>query len=183
MVKKVKEALVGKELRQTVRWGKPVEELTKEELENFPRLLGWRKVENFKTEYVELRCADGQLSRMDIPRAALVEVDGNLLSIYNPGIRELNESEKKVWDEWMEIENSDEYQKQLEYDCLTDGSSTYWKKKHFFENKGYLYLMQGSQKGLRRVQGKPEAEGKILLYDENIRGELFLQYEMRDAAV
>jgi len=62
---------------------------------------------------------------------------GNHLHVYNPALRIYNETELKVLEEWEGMRDL-----QAEYvDAISDGSTEFWRKKHFFESKGCKHLM------------------------------------------
>jgi len=74
-------------------------------------------------------------------------------------------------EEWNKITSTKEYQTQATNDALTDGSSTYWQEKAFFENSGYAYLM-----GFEEQRGKIYNFNMKKVRDNTIKGEKILQY-------
>lgn len=99
----------------------------------------WRTVVSAQTNGVWLK-GEGGKRFFEYPKANCIEYDGNTLKIFETGWRELTEEEKAVMAEWREIANTEDYKKRAEIDILTDGSSTYWQEKGFYERKGMLYL-------------------------------------------
>ena len=93
--------------------------------------------------------------------AARMVYTGTELLIYSSGFRVYNEQEKAVLAEWESIRDP----KAEWLDAMTDGSTEYWRKKCFFEEKGCGHLMAINYKGLVR--------------EETLRGELSLKYEIR----
>ena len=115
-------------------------------------------------------------SELRIPRAALVEYTGDFLVTFYPGVREPNPAEQRVLDEWEKIRTSPEFQQQLETDCLTDGSTCYWREKWFYEQAGYPYLFgMEEQRGCKRITSSKD-RGKI--QDKNIRGDVEMVYRL-----
>lgn len=95
----------------------------------------WRTVEKAQSNGVKLSG-----SWLDYPRANNSEFDGRILKIYETGWRALTAEEKAVLAEWEEIASDEEFKKRAEIDALTDGSSTYWQEREFYERKNMLYL-------------------------------------------
>lgn len=163
-------------LEMLVRLGEPSTD------ENTPeRLKGIRKVVGANTVAVKLLTADGSReSELRIERASLTEYDGETLSTFYPGRREMTPEEKKVMLEWKAVEDDPEYQERLKWDCLTDGSSCWWKKKSFFEKAGMTYLL-----GYEKVRGMKldsrayyEGEEKCVV-DDSVKGPLMMKYKVR----
>lgn len=157
------------EALMTIRCGEQVEQ---DKLP--PRLQGWRKIVDSNTQGIFFLNADGQKSGLHIKKANLCEWNGETLTIYYAGARELNADEQRVFDEWKAIESTLEYQRQSEIDMLTDGSTTYYQQKRFFESKGYAYLL-----GFEYQKGKKYNWNTKKVIDETIKGNIEMQYTLR----
>ena len=100
-----------------IRCGEPATEI------DFPeRLKGERQIINSNSVGITFKNADGTPSELYIKNAALTEFTGNELTIYSPGYRETTPQEQAVLDDWQKIADSEEYQRQMDIDCLSDGS-------------------------------------------------------------
>lgn len=141
------------------------------------RLQGWRKVIGSNSVAILLQTADGRTSHLEIKKASLCEYDGETLTVYLPGYREPTADEQKVLDDWKAITDQEDYKQRAEYDALTDGSSTYWQEKHFFESRGYGYL-----RGFDEERGLRKDLTTGLIRDCKIKGQIELQYKVRRAA-
>lgn len=117
------------------RYGKPAEErvicpVVKVETKSFKLLRGEKS------------------SWLYMPYASLVYYDGEFLKVYAAGLRDLTPVEKKVMDGWAKISSTDEYKEAALRDAYSDGSSTYYKEKWYFEQSPcpYLFDDNGSKK-------------------------------------
>lgn len=137
----------------------------------------YRTVCKVQTNSVQLLASDGKKSWLDIPNASQIEYDGQMLKIYKAGVRGPNESEQKLLDEWKKITDTEAYKKQAEIDIMTDGSTTFWQEKTFFEKNGMPWLFIDEAKGLKRVQSLDD--GTIQIRDNSLRGELLFEYEVK----
>jgi hypothetical protein len=122
------------------------------------------------TESVKIKRGSDE-SYLDIPYASLVEYTGDMLKVYSIGKRPLNEQEKQVLNAWKKIENTSDFQKRSEIDALTDGSSTYWQQKGFFEKSPCPYLFTDTRS--LRYDKKSN-----MVYDSKIKGECILIYRV-----
>lgn len=144
------------------------------------RLTGIRKVSKVQTNgFYLMNDKTQRASWFDFPKASLMNYTDNSLTIYMAGYRSPNEHEKAILSEWENIASSQEYKKQSEIDLLTDGSSTYWKKKSFFENRNALYLMGlDSQRGLKLDFNKLNSGDSDFIRDESIKGDIAFIYRV-----
>jgi len=141
---------------------------------NIPELQrGKRRVINSNTVSITMLTNNGKESSLPLPFASLVEYDENKLTIYAPGLRELNEEEAKAMEEWKTITATKEYQKQAQTDAYTDGSSTYYQERAFFSNRGLLYLM-----GCHSENGLHYESRENKVRDKAVKGEIQLQYNI-----
>ena len=146
---------------------------------DFPeRLKGVREVGKVNTVGCQLINSSGEESSLNIPRANLVDYSDDELIIYIPGHRELNDKEKEILDAWNVIASKDDYMQRANYDALTDGTSTYWQQKHFFEDRNALYLMQDDGSGKRIDYNKTNEGDPKYLVDPAVRGERILVYKV-----
>lgn len=144
-----------------------------------PRLQGRRKIVDSNTVAIFFLNADGKKSELQIPKASLVEYTDEMLTIYFPGYRKPNAKEQKILDEWNAITETKQYQNQLEIDCLSDGSSTYYQKRAFFNARNANYLMGfDEERGLRLDVNKRNAGHEDIIRDASIRGMIAMQYKL-----
>ena len=150
---------LGAEVNLKYRYGKPVDE---------KRVVGkvqsnsmaFFKGENNKT-----------LSWLDWPKATLLEFDGKVAKIYEPGFRDLNKQEQ-------EVVNNEPRDKEQEYvDAISDGSTMYWRRKHYYKDSGFNYLFQGKEQGKRLTY----QQSKKVIQDDSVKGNLVLVYEFGDS--
>lgn len=153
------------EFRMVYRFGKDIPELWQ----------GWRKGIRSNSTGIYIRNNLGKESMLAIKSAKLVEYDGEKLTLYGAGLRDLTEQERRIMDEWHKISEKKEFRERVEYDALTDGSSTYWQEKYFFEKHDALYLMGQEQRGCMYDYNT----GKIR--DNKVKGDIELRYEVRKA--
>lgn len=147
-------------------------------LEGLPeRLQGWRKLVDCNSVAVFFLNKDGKKSELRIGKASLVEYDGETLTVYNAGYRDLNADEQRVLDEWAKIAGTDEYKERAHIDAQTDGSSTYYQKLRFFKNAGYEYLM-----GLEEQRGMKFDWNTGKVRDDKVKGSVCMRYELRKVA-
>jgi hypothetical protein len=158
------------ELKRIANTGKYQAKMIYRYGEDIPeRLQGWRKIIGSNTVAIFLLTSDNKKSELDIKRASLVEYTGSLLHICDPGERELNDSERKLMNDFETVVNTKEYQLQVERDLLTDGSSSYWERKSFF--KGHEYML-----GHEFVLGKKYNRNTKKMIDMSVKGKLIIQY-------
>lgn len=111
-------------------------------------------------------------SFLDFPKASLLEYDGEMVRIYAPGRRPLTAREQAVLDN--RPSRRPEYRAQVEQDCLTDGSTMYWKDREYWktlEGGAFLYLNE-------RQGGKRMDWNDNVIIDEAIKGDLILVYKV-----
>lgn len=143
--------------------------------ENFQKI---RKVVRAVSNDLHLENMDGNgVSRLTIPRASLVEYTDNSLTIYAPGYREPTEQEKAILARWDEITSTDKYKEQAMADIYSDGSTTYYQEKYFFQKNNAEYLTGfNEQRGMqldfnRRSDGDPK-----FIRDATVKGQPILKY-------
>ena len=141
------------------------------------RLQGWRKLIASNSVSIFFQNADGNVSELQVKKASLVEYDGETLTIYYAGYRDLTADEQHVMDAWSKIASTDEYKERAHYDALTDGSSTYYQKLWFFRDAGYEYLM-----GLEEQRGMKYDFNTGKVRDDKVKGPICMRYEIRKVA-
>lgn len=98
-----------------------------------------REVISIQSNGVWLKGEKGR-SFFEIPKAKCSSFDGETLKIYETGWRALTDEEKSVMEEWKKVADTEEFKRRAEVDILTDGSSTYWQEKAFYEDRGMAHL-------------------------------------------
>ena len=128
------------------------------------RLQGIRKISKVRTAAVVLVNQNGSESELRFDSAKLVDYDGESLTIYSPGKRELTDEEKSVLAEWKKI--------QEEYEQKNPYSDTYWRKKAYFSKSSCPWL-----EGFGMVRGKMyQNDGYVL--DNAVKGDAILKYKV-----
>ena len=135
------------------------------------RLKGVRPIVDSNSVAIFFRNADGKKSELQIKNATLCEYTEKGITIFAPGERPLNEAEQRVMDAWEAISNSEKYQKQREYDLLTDCSTTYWMRESFFTERNMKHLL-----GYDFVKGMKLNWSTGNVIDKSIRGEKIMEY-------
>lgn len=152
------------------------------------RLKGIREITKVKSNAICLSTVmkDGTVrdSQLDLPRANLIDYDGETLSIYKSGKRVPNTVEQQALDDWEKETQTAEYKRDAEMDCYTDTYLTFYSKQTFFYKRGLSYLCgfereKGMKLDINHHPSKPE-DPKYLIDDENVRGELFFKYKIHD---
>jgi len=136
-----------------------------------PRCRGIRKV--IKTNSVEmtLETTDGQKSYLRYPAAGLMEYDGEMLTIYQAGERELTDEEKRIEDEFRRMQS--EYYEKNPY------GNFYWHSVEYYKNSKAPWL-SGSKpvKGKCRTYNNIHENGYGMIRDNRVRGEAILKYRI-----
>ena len=127
------------------------------------RLLGKRRIVHVGAKKIVLLNADGVTSDLDIRSAKMFECDGEILTIYHPSIRHINDDEQAALDEWMQFQN--EYMRNNPY------GDPFWKKKLFFKDSKCPWMA-----GLETVCGRYFTNGMVM--DWHIPGEVALKYRI-----
>ena len=141
------------------------------------RLKNWRKIVASNSVSIFFQMDDGNVSELRLPRASLVEYDGEKLTVYYAGFRDLTVEEQRVIDGWKEKSITPEFKARAEMDALTDGSSTYWEEVVYFNKSGYEYLM-----GMKEQRGMKYDYNRRQVRDAKIKGSMCMQYEIRRIA-
>ena len=138
----------------------------------------WRKVKKVQTNAISLETPNksGE-SWIWLDYASLMDYDGKTLTIYNPGYRKPTAEEQRILNEWETVTETEEYQKALDRDCLTDGSSCYWRKRAFFEKNNAIYLCGWEEQRGMKMCFNSDHHGEIM--DKKVRGTISLKYEVQ----
>lgn len=146
-----------------------------EPIETWPeRLKGWRKLVDSNSTSISFLNKDGRKSPLMINRATQVEYDGEHITVYGTGLRDMTPEEERVMKEWEAITQTQKYKDDSWYDMMTDCSTTYYQKKHFFQDRDMLYLA-----GWEYVRGMQYDHKTGKVFDERVHGDVILQYELR----
>lgn len=139
------------------------------------RLRGKRPVVGANTVVIFFQNADGKKCELRIERASLMDYDDDSITVYRPGLRIPTTEEKSVLEGWKKIEETKEFQEQAKTDFLTDGNSTYWQKKCFFEDKGFPWMAGW---GGMYEYGKAYEPNNGMVRDMNVLGEVTIKYRI-----
>jgi hypothetical protein len=137
------------------------------------RLKGIRQLVGSKTKAILIKTNDGKVSQLDIDNTNLIDISDNALIVYNSGFRELTQAEKDILEAWEKIANETENQKQLETDMLTDGSIIFWKRKRFFTERNYGYLL-----GHEKERGEKYDHNTGKIKSDKVKGDKIMEYRI-----
>lgn len=156
------------ELKRNANSGKMkleiVERYGKTEDDIIERLRGVRKVLRANSVALILQNLSGEESELRIPSAKLIEYDGNFLTVYAVGERDMTEQEKAVLGEWQRIEK--EFYENNPY------GEAYWKQVSYFKKCSCPWMS-----GFDTVNGKKyQYNGKVR--DNQVRGAVILKYKV-----
>ena len=132
------------------------------------KLKGRRQLVDANSVGVKFLNNDGKKSELRVEAASLIEYTDKELTAYTPGLRDLTEAEKDIMDSW-ELQRD---KRMEELDLMTDGSSQYWKRKTFFIDAGYEYLLGNTK------QGKKYDFNTKKVRDNKIKGDVELKYKI-----
>ena len=141
------------------RWGTKIPE----------NLQGKRRIIDSNSVGIKFLNQNGSTSDLSIKSANLVEYDENFITIYDSGERDLNEKEKAIFSKWETMRDIE----QEKIDCLTDTNVTYYRRKKFFIDAGYEYLL-----GYDKKQGKRYVNYTNKVRDDKIKGDMLIQYKI-----
>lgn len=141
------------------------------------RLQGVRPIVDANSVAIFFGCGDGGRSACYLPTAKLIDYDDDHISIYSPGYRKPTPAEARALDDWEKIAERPDYKRQLETDCLTDGSTTYYMRKRFFADRDMLYLL-GYEKQRGCILDRNRLDLPDFIKDDSVRGELSIRYDI-----
>jgi hypothetical protein len=116
--------------------------------------------------FVDPDDTNSKKSFLEFPKASLIEITDKSFKIYTSGLRDLTTEEKKIRD------NIPKDTKQEHIDLMTDGSTMYWREKKYYIRNNAEYLM-----GNKSEQGMRYDFNTSKIYDDNVKGDLSLEYE------
>ena len=154
-----RDAKSGKISFELMEWfGKVAEQIPE-------RLRGIRTVSKVNTVGIYLRNGDGQESEMRFESANVVEYDGENLTLYRPGYRDLTDEEQNVLAKWKA--------EQAAYEKRNPYGNSYWKMKEYFQKCACPWM-----EGFDMVRGKKYdfSTGKVI--DNSVKGDAILKYRV-----
>ncbi len=159
------------QLRQDAKSGRMSMEMTERYGnigEQIPeKLRGIRRVVGSNTVALHLRNKDGKISELQIKYASLVEYDGDTLTVFEAGLRDLTDEEKTILSEWKGIED--------EHIKLNPFGDTYWKRKNYFAQCPCPWLDGGDSVRGKRLEFVCETPK---IRDNSIKGAAILKYRV-----
>lgn len=150
--------VIGRRLKLKYRFGKELDDL--------------REVEKVQSNSVKFIGLNGtKAGWLEFPKASLISFDGKTLKIYRAGLRPLNEIEQKARDN----EPKDEEAQKM--DLMTDTNIMFYRRKKYYKEIGLEYMFSSG-----KIQGKhlTYKDGKPMIQDDSIKGELDLVYEFEE---
>ena len=153
----LKREMPSKVLLLKERWGQPENKT--------------RTVIGVKSTSIVLQTEEGKKTYLEIPKASLLEYDGKTIKIYEPGTRPLNPDEQRIRD------NEPKDSEQDRIDMMTDGSTMFYRRQHYYKERGYEYLFTSS----RASNGKylTYEAGVPMIRDDALKGKVSLVYEVQ----
>ena len=110
-------------------------------------------------------------SFLDYPHASLFVYTGNMVKVYESGLRSLNPTEEMVMRQWHQISNNPQFRERARIDALSDGNYTNRQEELFFKQSPCPYLYT-ERNGLRYDHNT----GKV--YDPKVKGKCVLVYRV-----
>ena len=132
-----------------------------------------RYVVKVKTNGIEFskNKEDARGSFLDYPKASLTEYDGETLSVYGSGHRDLTAPEKTLLDNLPS--RRPENAKQCEIDMMSDGSQMFYADKRYLKEMDSEYLS-----GHETIRGLRYDWNEKKVQDDNLKGECILTYKI-----
>jgi len=154
-----RQAAAGKiKFEMIERFGKTGDEIP-------PFCRGIRKVKRVNTVAILLETTDGLESELRLGSAKLIEYDGEYLTIYAPGERDVTAEEQAVLDGAKAI--SDRHLAVNPY-----GNGGFWECKQFFKDSPCPWMC-----GYETIKGKRyNYKGKVI--DNAVKGAAILKYKI-----
>ena len=155
------------ELKRNLTIGKKLK-MIKSSLPNNKLLNIEREICAIQTNGISLK-TDNQSGKsfLEYPPASLVDYTDNIITFYQPGLRELTPAEKAMIEN--EPSNRPENRQLAENDVMTDSSTTYWMDKKYYSENNANWRWDWS-KGLRYDINNQK------MFDKKIKGNIDLQY-------
>lgn len=122
---------------------------------------------------------DGK-SWLDIPQASLLSFSNNFIISYQPALTVLTTEEAATLNEWKKVESTEEYKQRAYADAVSDGSSTYWQEKSFFEKRKMQHLLGFEWNNGRKLNiNECDRDNPFIVFDKNIKGAEVYSYEYK----
>lgn len=133
--------------------------------EDIPKALrGIRKVVSANGLCAWIRNPNGTASKLQFTPAKLVCCEGDMLTVYEPGLRELTPLEQNVLDECQKLVDK--------FLSENPNGNPYWVRAGFFAKSRCPWMM-----GNATIRGKQyDASGKVR--DNSIRGKVTTRYKI-----
>lgn len=182
----MRDAKKGMALRPTIFWGIPREEILAKPLHELVPSMRRRVTEGVFDVFREVTKVQtnaimlGNRSYLDIPAAARMEYVGDKIRFYTIGKTPMTKEELAIMAEWEKVTKTKEYQDQSYVDALTDGSQTFYKKKHFFMSRNFGQLLGYKYHNGRKLDTNAYFKGETnCVYDNKVRGICEFEYEVK----
>lgn len=131
------------------------------------KLRGKRKAIKTNTVGITLLNSHGEESELSFSTAKLMDYDGESLTVYEKGKRDLTAEEQSVLDTWTKIE--------MEYEKENPFGDSFWKRKEYFKNCSCPWML-----GFNTVKGNRYLAWEHKVLDNQIRGEVILKYKITE---
>jgi|GEM_PF-1737028 len=133
------------------------------------RLRGIREVAGVNTVAINLRNALGEESELRFGRASLIAYDGETLTVYNPGFRDVTSAERAVLDGAAKFK--------ADYEREHPGWDSYYKVLGYYSSSSCPWMRPyGDEKHGKRYDA---SQDKVL--DKSVRGDVILRYRVHAA--
>jgi hypothetical protein len=110
-------------------------------------------------------------SFLELPRASLVKYEDNTITVYDPGIRELNADEQRILNGMPGHQKDAETLKQAEMDMMTDGNRLFYKDQAYLKANGAGWYY-------RETAGKYYMMSENKMRDASIKGKISIIYQL-----
>jgi hypothetical protein len=137
------------------------------------RLQGTRQIIDAYSSGIKFLDKDGKKSDLRIESANLIEYDGETLTVYAPGLRDLDANEKAVFDKWEQLKRQLREDHSYNLAMYDTSNIEYYRRKDYFCKSGYEYLLGNDTK-----QGKRYMHHEEKVRDNQIKGNVQLKYRI-----
>jgi hypothetical protein len=114
-------------------------------------------------------------SFLEFKNAKLTEYDGEYIRVYKVGKRPMTEEEKKVIDNVPSKRKENE--ERIKMELMTDTNGSWYIDRAYFKEHGMEYL-HSSTGQTKRIDYNDLNEGVYSIIDEQVKGELELEYKI-----
>lgn len=114
-------------------------------------------------------------SFLDLPKASLLDYQGDIFKIYTPGLRDLTPEEMRAWTNRpsARAENTEK----LRVDMISDGSQMYYQDQKYFADLDMRHLSFSEHKGMRLDYDRVD-RNKLMVRDDKVKGDCMLSYKV-----